>query len=369
MNFSKDILVLLEPTNACNLRCLHCYHADTGYDTKIMEIGTLERFLSILAPNYSTIKIIWHGGEPLLAGFEFFEKAYKMFDTFSNKFDCKFRFNLQTNGTLLTDEFIVLFQANKTSISISYDGPYNSYMRQQTEKVEKVIAKLQEQGVPFSCLATVSSKSINHLLDMYECFKQRNIPVKFNHIFPDGAAKQHEDFSLSKEEWTNNFIELFNYWLYDKKCNIRVASCVDLLHQYFGVKSGCLNHGCLFRYIAIDAYGDIYPCGRLIKDGFKLANVFEISDVREAFLSKPFLNILKDNEIRITSCKKCKWITKCNSGCNASCLLDGSLQRKSSFECYVTNMVYDNIEVRLSEIDLCNINPYAQKIIKENLTK
>lgn len=366
--FPKYILVLLEPTAACNMRCLHCYHADTGYDTQIMSIKTLDGFLRTLMPNYKNVKIIWHGGEPLIAGYEFYKKAYELFEKYSSEFGCKFSFNIQTNGTLLTEDLINLFRASNTTISISYDGQFNSILRQQTERVEETINKLQKQGIHFSCLSTISSKSVAHLLDLYEYFKQKNIPVKFNHIFTDGAARKHDDFSVSQETWTSNFIQLFNFWLYDTNCNIRLSSCLDLLHQYFGVRAGCLNHSCLFRYIAVDARGDIYPCGRLIKDEFKLANVHDIDDVRETFLSDTYLRILKDNKARIEGCQHCKWFDKCHGGCSASCLLAGSLQKKNEFECYFTKKIFDNIEKQLCNIKIKHLNSYAQKIIEENLS-
>lgn len=365
--FPQNILVLLEPTNACNLRCLHCYHADSGYDSRIMSIDTLDKFLNGLAPHYNSIKIIWHGGEPLIAGYDFFKKAYVLFDKFTRENNCKFSYNIQTNGTLLTDELINLFKVTDTSISISYDGPFNSILRQQTGCVERIIKKLQEENVRFSCLSTISSNSVEHLLELYEFFKQKNISVKFNHIFLDGAAKENHDFSVSKEVWTNYFLQLFNYWLYDKKCNIRLASCMDLLHQYLGVGAGCINNACLFKYIAVDAYGDIYPCGRLIKNDFKLSNVYEINDLRESFLAENFVHLLKDNETRIKNCQHCKWFKICHGGCNASCYLEGGISNKSEFECYFTKNIFENIENQLNQLDISRINPYAKKIIEENL--
>ena len=363
MDFPENLTILLEPTADCNLRCRHCYHADTEYTKNIMHIGMLDKLLLSLVEQYQNVKIIWHGGEPLLAGYKFFKDAYSLFEKCSANNKVSFKFGVQTNGTLLNDEFIELFKSTNTHISISFDGVYNSVLRQKTREVEAVISKLKNLGITFSCISTISSANVNHLKEMYEYFKKLGVAVKFNPIYPAGAAIGNCDFLISKEEWTSNFIDLFEYWLYDTGCNISFVSCIDILKKYFNEYCGCLGGTCLYRYVAIDSNGDIYPCGRLISDDFKLANIDEISDIRQAYLSKRYLELSNDSIARIENCKSCKWFHRCHSGCNASANLGKDLKTPYPFDCYFTRKVFEHIQNVLQALSLDNINSYAKKII------
>lgn len=369
MKFIEHLTVLLEPTGACNLRCRHCYHSKTEYLSKKMSLQTLDKFLSICAPHYKNIKIIWHGGEPLLMDNDFYVSAYKKFNEYSSNFGTKFTFGIQTNGTLLNDKLIELFKNTKTIISISYDGMFNDVLRQETLKTQKTIVMLQENEIKFSCLSTISKANVSHLIELYDYFKKLNIAeVKFNPILPDGMARDC-DYLISKEEWTDNFIKLFEHWFFDTECNLKMKSCTDILNKYFGVvKRGCLNGTCLFSYIAIDAYGNLYPCGRLIENQYKLSNIYEIDDIRQAFGGDAYKEILNKNKERMDKCKNCKWFFKCHSGCNASASLTGDMSNKFDFECYFISHMFAYLDELFECFDRSKINKYAIEIL-DRLTK
>ena len=361
---NDNITVLLEPTAACNLRCVHCYHAKTKYDDKKMDIKILSEFLEKCAPHYKAIKIIWHGGEPLLVGYDFFCKAYALFEKYAQKYNTKFCFGIQTNGTLLTQEYVDLFLSTNTQICISYDGQFNDILRQETKRTEEWIDLLQAQNVRLRCLSTISAASVKSLIEIYEYFKKKELSVKFNPIYMDGAAAFHKNLALRKEEWAENFIKLFDYWFYDRECNINMASCWDILDKFLGrLPQGCLSGRCMFRYLAIDAYGNIYPCGRAICDELLLGNISNYTDIREAFLSNTYEKILSENALRVNNCLNCKWVQKCHGGCNISSYINGSIAKINNFDCYFTRRVFEHIEKLLNEADLSIVNPYVIEII------
>lgn len=367
MQFPDRLTVLLEPTGDCNLRCKHCYHAKTEYKADRMSLKTLDKFLAACAPYYKYIYIIWHGGEPLLMGTEFYREAYRKIGEYASRYKTEFSFSIQTNGTLLTPELTDLFSQTKTGISVSYDGPYNGVLRQETEKTENALRMLQENQIGFSCLSTVSSKNVNHLIGLYKYFKNIGVSVKFNPILPDGAAADSR-FLIDGVTWADNFIKLFKHWFFDTDCNIYMQSCMDILKRYLGLMHrGCLSGACMFRYIAVDAVGNVYPCGRMITDRYKLTNVYETDDIRQAFLSETYSEILNKNKERADKCKQCKWFTRCHSGCNASASLAGDIANKFQFECYFNLRVFTCLEELLENYDQkqVNINKYALEILKK----
>lgn len=362
-SFPKNLTVLLEPTAECNLRCRHCYHAKTNYVKNRMSISTLNKFLKCVAGYYKDVKIIWHGGEPLLMDYDFFKEAYAVLGKFSSEHGIRFRFGVQTNGTLLNDDLIELFAKANTHISISFDGRYNNVLRQDTSEVEYVIEKLKNRGINFSCISTISSANVHHMKEMYEYFKGLAISVKFNPIYPDGAATENNDYLITKEDWAHNFMELFEYWYNDIDCNIQLISCMEVLKKYLISYYGCLGGVCLYRYLAINSYGDLYPCGRLISDDFKLANIDALNDIREAFISSKYSELSRVASIRADKCKACKWFSRCHSGCNASAGLGGDLKIPYSFDCYFIKYVFSMIKKLLSCHGDKLINPYAKELI------
>lgn len=296
-------------------------------------------------------------------GYEFFKEAYDLFKHFSAEYNIRFKFGIQTNGTLLDDNLIDLFVKTNTHISISFDGIYNDALRQGTKEVECAIDKLKNMGIEFSCISTISSANVRHMKEMYEYFKNLAISVKFNPIYPDGAATTNNNFLITKEDWAHNFIELFEYWYNDADCNIKLISCIEVLRKYLISYYGCLGGICLYRYLAIDSYGDLYPCGRLISDNFRLANVNELNDIREVLICPRYSELSQASSIRIDKCKACKWFSRCHSGCNASANLAGDLTTAYPFDCYFTKYVFGKIEKIFSNIKAKN--PYVKELITQ----
>ena len=363
--FPTNLTVLLEPTADCNIRCRHCYHADTGYDTYKMSIKTLQQFIKRSMRFYKSIKIIWHGGEPLLMGHQFFCNAYKLFSKESAEYKTVTKFNVQTNAILLDDEYIEFFVNHNTNISISYDGPYNSVLRQETLKTENAIDKLKKRGHKIYCLSTISSKSIGHLVELYNFFKQENINVKFNPLFPDGAALCNSEFIISKEDWYQCFIEFFDYWFHDVNCNIVVASCLELLKRTLTSHLGCPG-ACLYQYIAVDAYGNLYPCGRLVDPNFLICNIEDVQDIRQAFIKEAYNKLAENTKIRIDQCGGCKWLNQCHCGCNATAYLGNGINSRNEFDCYFNQRVFSYIDKLLKHNTLTNINPTARNILERH---
>ena len=332
-----------------------------------MSLETLDTFIEKCAPYFRHVKIIWHGGEPLLMGHEFYREAYERFRGASQRFGTEFGFSVQTNGTLLDEEYLKIFSENQTHVSISYDGPYNDFLRQETGKTEAAIALLKNEGMDFSCLSVVSSASVSHLIELYEYFKKQEISVKINPVYIDGAAFLHREIAITKGEWAEKFIKLFDYWFHDEDCNICFQSCEIALRRALGKSNVTCLGTCMFSYLAIDAFGNLYPCGRMMNEEFKSGNIHDLEDdIREVFLSPNYLDLLKQNEKRAESCANCKWFAKCHSGCNAAAFVEGNLKKPSEFDCYFNRRVFAHIEEVLRSVDQSKINPFAKAILERN---
>lgn len=99
--------IIVQTNLSCNIRCKHCYEADGNYPTQIMSFLVLEKIISLAQKQYKKISYLWFGGEPLIAGIDFYKKVVELQKKFNN--DNEIKNSIQTNGILLNEDFIEFF--------------------------------------------------------------------------------------------------------------------------------------------------------------------------------------------------------------------------------------------------------------------
>lgn len=188
--FGKTINIILKPTNECNMRCSYCYHSEQGYESNKMTLKMFEHLCSMVFPYYENITLIWHGGEPLLMGLNFYEATIKIINKFI-KINGQKRINIifQTNAILINREWINFFKANDIQIGTSFDGVTNDLTRGNSNELLQVFDLMKKEEFPISAICVVTAKTIDYLSDNYNLFKQLGIGVKFNPVFKTDRAK------------------------------------------------------------------------------------------------------------------------------------------------------------------------------------
>lgn len=186
--FAKPLYVMLKPAGAhCNLACKYCYYLEKNklYPTAqrhLMSDEMLEQFTReyIEAQTMNQVLFTWHGGEPLLRSIDFYRKALSL----QQKYAGGRRIDnvIQTNGTLLTDEWCEFFAQNHWLVGISIDGPqpYHDHYRLTAagkpswQKVMQGIKLLKKHGVEWNAMAVVNAYNVNHPLEFYRFFKEHS---------------------------------------------------------------------------------------------------------------------------------------------------------------------------------------------------
>ena len=185
--------LILEPVQRCNLRCLYCYSDGSG--AGVMSRQTLQTALEKTAryaerQGFREIHVLWHGGEPLLAGLGFFRAALKMLDGLAS--DLKFHHYLQTNSLLLDDDFCAFFRDHEFQIGISLDGPQalHDSMRigadgqgSHAAVLEKV-RLLEAQGVSVGFNAVATRVSLGQEEAIYRFFQGLGYGFRVNPMVP-----------------------------------------------------------------------------------------------------------------------------------------------------------------------------------------
>jgi len=325
--------VLIKPaSSSCNLRCGYCFYHDEEENRSkksygIMSEETLESIIrKALEYASGSCTFGFQGGEPLLAGLDFFKAAVELQKKHNTK-KLAVHNALQTNGTLIDDEWAAFFAENKFLIGVSIDGfqdlhdlyRYDAKGDGTFKAVMRGIDALKRYKAEFNVLTVVTAQTAKNIKKAYSFFMknglvyQQYIPC----LDPIGQKKGTERYSLTPELYARFLKDLFDVWYADR------AEGKFVYNRYFenlaGILLGynpesCDMYGICQAQYAIEADGSVYPCDFYMLDGFCIGNINR--DSMEAINQ----NRIKSGFIQRSAyvpeqCKSCKWMPVCRNGC------------------------------------------------------
>lgn len=302
--FAKPLYVMLKPAGAhCNLACKYCYYLEKSklYATSQRHLMTdemLERFTQeyIEAQTMGHVLFTWHGGEPLMRSIDFYKKAL----TLQQKYARGRHIDnvIQTNGTLLTDEWCEFFAQNHWLVGISIDGPqqYHDHYRLTSagkpswERVMHGIRLLNKHHVEWNAMAVVNAYNADHPLEFYHFFKEHGCQyLQFTPIVErltahsDGRtlaslADQTDipvaDFSVTPEQWGTFLCTIFDEWVRSDVGSIFVEIFDCTLANWMGVAPGICSYSTHCGHAGVMEYnGDVYSCDHFVFPTYKLGNI------------------------------------------------------------------------------------------------
>lgn len=302
--FAKPLYVMLKPAGAhCNLACKYCYYLEKSklYATSQRHLMTdemLERFTQeyIEAQTMGQVLFTWHGGEPLMRSIDFYKKAL----TLQQKYARGRHIDnvIQTNGTLLTDEWCEFFAQNHWLVGISIDGPqqYHDHYRQTSagkpswERVMHGIRLLNKHHVEWNAMAVVNAYNADHPLEFYHFFKEHGCQyLQFTPIVErlvthsDGRtlaslADQTDipvaDFSVTAEQWGTFLCTIFDEWVRRDVGSIFVEIFDCTLANWMGVAPGICSYSTHCGHAGVMEHnGDVYSCDHFVFPTYKLGNI------------------------------------------------------------------------------------------------
>lgn len=370
----KHISILIMPTDYCNMNCVYCFNGKRTCREKIvMTEKVLEHIFHITLPFYSEVKIIWHGGEPLSVGKNFYEKVVEL-EKKENVNDAVVYNSIQTNLTLLDEEYAEFFLKNGFHIGSSYDGITNEKTRHNSERILSGHEILKKCGGNNGFICVVQKNNIDHLIEDYEWFKKKKINYNLNHYLAD-PTKPNE-LLVPVEHYVQRMCEFFDYWLMDTGCNISVSYFENYLKYILkGYKNLCCFNSCMGKHIGIHYDGTIYGCNREFPEKYSFGNVLDYEDIHECFESRGFHELLQSAVKRRNLCKeKCEIFNFCAGGCNSVALVSGNLEAENRYVCNIRRQIYKYIEEKVILVKLIQenelkkqINPYMLKYLaREN---
>ena len=344
--FAKPLYVMLKPAGAhCNLACKYCYYLEKNklYPTAqrhLMSDEMLEQFTReyIEAQTMNQVLFTWHGGEPLLRSIDFYRKAISLQQKYAG--DRRIDNVIQTNGTLLTDEWCEFFAQNHWLVGISIDGPqpdHDHYRltaagKPSWKKVMQGIKLLKKHGVEWNAMAVVNAYNANHPLEFYRFFKENGCQfLQFTPIVErltrheDGrtlaSLADKDEISLSKasvapEQWGYFLCAIFDEWVRKDVGRIFVEIFDCTLANWMGISPGICAYSKECGHAGVmEPNGDVYSCDHFVFPEYKLGNIRDHSliDMLYGEQQQEFSRLKHSSLPR--QCKECDMEFACHGEC------------------------------------------------------
>lgn len=364
----KALTLIVKPTDECNFSCTYCYGAHSQSRNNRMTLDLYSQLLEkCINSGYSDLKTIWHGGEPLLMGADFYSDAVQVQDHYSNSHGTRFLNSLQTNGSLIDDECASVFRNNDFRVCVSFDGWGGKISRPRAEEALSGIKLLKSYGLYPSILSVVTSETVDDLPLLYEFVKDEALSWKFNRVFSHGGMPDAEQLAVPDEAYAQAILPLFSEWLCDSSNYVSVASFVTYLKMYVGIPDVCALTSCLTKFVCVDSDGDVYSCNRLASSDYRLGNLSFMSSIDSAFETPIFKKLLKNAIARRNYCMDiCEHYEVCHGGCNAGAIFEGDPRKPGFDECRELHQVFPLIKKILNnalEFESINLNRMAKQIL------
>lgn len=364
--------VVFKISDKCNLNCDYCYRENAPKFNKPqhMSLQVIDRTLASLLQYkqclYSkygwdkkpSIYFIWHGGEPLTIGLNQMnsilniQKKYR--DNGLDIGNC-----IQTNGTLINDRIISIFEREGFQVGISIDGPEDVHNQHRTYRngnssfydTYKGIQLLRERNYPWSAISVITEESLGKEKEIIDFFmKERPSQVDFIPAF-----FYETDISLRPDSYAEFMINMFDLWASERDPHFDIRFFKDILY-ILGYRNEektsiiCELAGSCHRNISIATNGDVYSCECLnSKPSNKIGNIL-IKTFAEIVCDEPFIHLSQDTNTYCAECLSCDVFFVCKAGCYNRRLPSDDRIPKLDFYCHARKEIIHHVMERAKEL-------------------
>lgn len=321
----------------CNLACEHCYYlskaalypdSDFRMSGKLLEEFTQQY---IEAQRVPEVTFVWQGGEPTILGVEFYEKAIAFQKKYA-KPGMQIKNSLQTNGTLITDEWAKFFKKHDFLIGISIDGTediHNRYRKYRSGKssysdVIRGLRYLQQYEVEYNALTCVSINNADRGLEVYRHFRDE-LGIEFIQFIPIVERENETGYqeggkltrrSCTPQQYANFLIAIYDEWIRHDIGKVFVQIFDTTLASWVGERPGlCVFEPTCGLGLVLEHNGDVFSCDHFVEPSHLLGNIKESSLVDLVFSKQQRdFGFAKKNTLT-AYCKRCPWLFACHGGC------------------------------------------------------
>lgn len=331
----------------CNLDCRYCYYLekDKIYGTSSrfrMNDHLLEKFIDeyIASQNVPVVQFLWHGGEPTMLGPGYYRKILD----FQNKYSRGRSIEnvLQTNGTLLTDEWCRFFRDNHFLVGISIDGPEHIHNRYRFTKngmpsFNKVMHGLEllvKHQVEFNTLSVVNDYNARFPLEVYRFLKSAgsrymqftpvveriagNIPESSMRLLSGSNLSDNElaPWCVDPLDYGKFLCEIFDDWVLHDVGTYFVPTFDSVLANWTGNRASiCIHAETCGQAGVMEHNGDVFACDHFVFPEYRLGNILTDPLVSMMYAPRQIAFGQAKRDTLPQYCRNCEYLFACNGEC------------------------------------------------------
>ena len=331
---SREFQIFTKPVGAvCNLGCTYCYYLKKRGlypDVESFRMGEdiLEAYIRqhIEASPGPEVSFSWHGGEPTILGLDYFRKIVALQKKYQRPGHI-INNGVQTNGTLLDEEWCGFLADERFAVGLSLDGPSEMHDRHRVTKggksthdqVMRGYELLRKHQVYCDVLCVVNADNVRHPAEVYGFF--RDIDSRYVSFLPlVERQSDHEGGvsaeSVSAEAWGYFLCTVFDMWKQHDIGRIKVQVFEEAARPALGREHGL----CIFRETCgdipvVEHNGDFYTCDHFVDDGHRLGNIMDthLAELLESPEQRAFGRSKHDSLPKY--CRECDVVEMCNGEC------------------------------------------------------
>jgi uncharacterized protein len=334
--------VLTKPAGStCNLNCAYCFYLKKealypGSRFRMCE-EVLESYICQLIESHRSdaVTVAWQGGEPTLMGVDFYRQAIAFQEKYRRP-GMTFENSLQTNGTLLDDEWCAFFRDNNFLVGISIDGPRELHDTHRVdragkptfERVMRGLRLLRKHGVEYNILVTVNRVNADRPLEVYRFFRDevqtswlQFIPVierlYEGKVTPYQRGSKVSDRSVKPGQWGRFLTAIFDEWVRNDVGKVFVQTFEAAVRNWMGLGSSgmCIFDPTCGHGLALEHNGDLYACDHFVEPDYLLGNI-QHTHMAELAGSAQQSQFGRDKRDTLPgTCRKCEVRFACHGEC------------------------------------------------------
>lgn len=350
--------LLAKPAGAaCNLSCKYCFFLSKEnlygeHESPLMSEATLEAYIANLmaASPGPRVEVAWQGGEPMLRGLAFYERAIALVESHRQPHHRQILHTMQTNGTLIDEAWAAFFKRHGFLVGLSIDGPrelHNAYRIDKTgggsfDAVIRGWNCLRTHEVDVNVLCTVHAANVDHPLDIYHFFRDE-LGARYLQFIPIVERATEETLPLANLGWggphgrdrplyrqqghlvtertvpADKFgrflISIFDEWVQRDVGSVYVITFDVALGSWMGQHNSCIVAPTCGSALAMEHNGDVYSCDHYVEPEHRLGNVKE-SSLRALVASEQQVRFGRHKFDSLPNyCKECPVLFACYGEC------------------------------------------------------
>jgi len=305
----REFQIFVKPVGpVCNMGCTYCYYLEKeqlfpGSENYHMPVILLEEYIvqHIEASTEPVISFSWHGGEPMLAGCDYFRRIVEI-----QKRYCphgrKIVNGIQTNGTLLNEDWCKFLSAEDFSVGISMDGPKELHDRYRMnldgdstfELTLRGFQLLQHYGISPEILCVVNASNVHHPQELYHYFK--GLGAKYITFLPLVEPMPQTETGVSEnsvpaESFGDFLCSIFDEWRDQDIGKLKVQIFEEAIRTAFGQDHTlCIFKTTCGNVPVVEHNGDFFSCDHYVNDMYRLGNILEtpLAELLDSLEQKTF---------------------------------------------------------------------------------